>query len=81
MIKTHLLKKVYDHAKVITSKMKFQVIEKILKIVVITLMFFGVLWIGMIIMYPNVEFLRNVPFGGMSFLLALIIFPIYLLVR
>jgi len=61
--------------------MKFQVIQKILKIVVITLIIFGVLWIGTIILYPNIEFLRNIPFGGMSFLLALIVFPVYLLVR
>ncbi|MDH3489660.1 MAG: hypothetical protein OEL56_04350 [Nitrosopumilus sp.] len=61
--------------------MKFQVIQKILKIVVITSIIFGVLWICTIILYPNVEFLRNIPFGGMSFLLALIVFPVYLLVR
>jgi hypothetical protein len=75
------LEKVYDHAKVITGKMKFQIIQKILKIVVITLIIFGMLWIGLIILYPNVEFLRNIPFGGLSFLLALIVFPIYLRVR
>ena len=67
--------------KIITSKMKLQIIQRILKISIITLVIFGMLWVIMIILNPDVEFLRNIPFGGISFLLALIIFPIYLRIR
>ena len=68
-------------SKGITSKMKLKTIHRILKLVIIALVIFGTFWIGLIIIYPDVEFLRNVPFGGISFLLALIIFPVYLRVR
>ncbi len=68
-------------SKDITSKMGLETIHKILKLTVITLVIFGTFWIGLIILYPDTEFLRNVPFGGISFLLALIIFPVYLRVR
>ena len=64
-----------------TSKMGLRTIHMILKLAVIALIIFGAFWIGMIIIYPDVEFLRNVPFGGISLLLALIIFPVYLRVR
>lgn len=68
-------------SKGITSKMGLRTIHMILKLSVIALIIFGTFWIGLIITYPDVEFLRNVPFGGISFLLALIIFPVYLRVR
>jgi len=68
-------------SKGITSKMGLRTIHMILKLAVIALIIFGTFWIGLIITYPDVEFLRNVPFGGISFLLALIIFPVYLRVR
>jgi len=61
--------------------MELQIIQKILKIVVITSVIFGILWIALIILYPDVELLRDIPFGGLSLLLALIVFPIYLRVR
>jgi len=67
--------------KIIISKMELQIIQKILKIVIITLVIFGIFWIILIILNPNVKFLRDIPFGGISFLLALIIFPIYLRIR
>jgi hypothetical protein len=67
--------------KVITNQMNLQIIQKILKIVVITLVSFGILWIVLIILFPDIELLRNLPLGGLSFLLALIVFPIYLRIR
>jgi len=67
--------------KVITNQMDLQIIQKILKIVVITLVSFGILWIVLIILFPDIELLRNLPLGGLSFLLALIVFPIYLRIR
>ena len=55
--------------------MKLQIIQKILKMIVIALLIFGTLWIFLIITYPEIELFRNIPLGGISFLLALIIFP------
>jgi hypothetical protein len=45
------------------------------------LVVFGILWIALIILYPDVRLFRDIPFGGLSLLLALIVFPIYLRVR
>jgi len=61
--------------------MKLQTLQKFLKMVAITLVVFGILWIVLIILYPDVRLLRDIPLGGMSFLLALIVFPIYLRFR
>jgi len=61
--------------------MELQIIQKILKVIIITLIIFGTVWITLIILYPNMELLRDMPLGGISFLLALIIVPIYLRVR
>jgi len=65
----------------LASQMELHIIQKILKIVAITLMIFGILWIALIILYPDVRLLRDIPFGGLSLLLALIVFPIYLRLR
>jgi len=61
--------------------MELQIIQKFLKIVVITLTIFGILWIVMIITYPDVALLKEIPLGGMFLLLALVVFPIYLRIR
>jgi len=61
--------------------MQLQIVQKILKIFAITLVIFGILWIALIILYPDVDLLRDIPLGGLALLLALIVFPIYLRIR
>jgi len=52
-------------------------LRAIIKFSGIGLLIFGIIWIAVIMMYPEVNFLREHPVGGVSFLFGFILWAIH----
>ena len=61
--------------------MRLQTIQRVSKIIGIALVVFGIGWIILIILFPDLELLRDIPLGGISLLFAFVVFAFYLRVR